>query len=93
MRRGIAGTIALSWFGVAAVAPDVRVGEQGLVPQLVLTPLPVRQIELLTTDHAIIEYRTGSKLRFDRFKPGLQHAIVWWECDALINGPIWGALN
>ena len=80
-------------FGVAPVAPDLRVGEQGLVPQLVFSRLPVKQIELLTSDHAIIEYRTGSKLRFDRFRPALEHAVLWWECDALINGAVWGALN
>ena len=31
----------------------------------------------------VIEYRTGSQLRFDRFKPALEHAVVWWESDAL----------
>ena len=80
-------------FGVAAVAPDVRVGEQGLVPQLVFSRLPVRQIQLTDADHAVIEYRTGSQLRFDRFRPALEHAVLWWECDALINGAVWGALN
>jgi len=76
-----------SLFGVAPVAPVLRVGEQGLVPQLVFSRLPVRQIQLVTADHAFIEYRTGSELRFDRFKPALQHAIVWWECDALVSQP------
>jgi hypothetical protein len=33
--------------------------------------------------HAVIEYRKGSQLRFDRFKPALQHAVVWRESGAL----------
>jgi len=48
---------------------------------------------MVTADHAIVGYRTGSRLRFDRFKLALQHAIVWWECDALIGDALWGALN
>ncbi len=80
-------------FSVAPVAPDILVGEQGLVPQLVFSRLPVRQIEPLTPGHAVTENRMGSKLRFDRFGLALGHAVLWWECDELMGGAVWGDLN
>ena len=80
-------------FGVAPVAPDIRVGEQGLVSQLVFSRLQVRQIEPLMPYHAVTEHRTGSKLRLDRFRLALEHAVLWWECDTLMGGAVWGNLN
>ncbi|MEW5964191.1 MAG: hypothetical protein AB1749_11580 [Pseudomonadota bacterium] len=76
--------VALGWalidlFGVAPVAPRVRVGEQGLVTSLALSPIGGR-VEVLAEDGALIRTNSGARQTYRRFTMAMNGAVCWWEC-------------
>ena len=86
--------VALGWslielFGINPHAPLVRIDSQGLVIGLALSKLNCGRLEIIAEGHATIRYRSGSQLVWRRGASGLDAAVLWWECDALVgvDGP------
>ena len=38
-----------------------------------------------TSERATIRYRSGSVLTFNRLMPGLDAAVLWWDCPAVLT--------
>ena len=86
--------VALGWslielFGINPHAPLVRIDGQGLVTGLALSKLNGGRLEIIAEVHATIRYRSGSLFIWRSGASGLDAAVLWWECDALVgvDGP------
>ncbi len=81
--------VALGWdlvevFGLCPVAPLTRLDRQGLVPGIALSRLPGPRIVALEPGFAMIETRTGSRLRHEAGRLGPETGL-WWRCPAIIG--------
>jgi hypothetical protein len=82
--------VALGWslielFGINQYAPLTHLDGQGLVTGLALSRLNGGRLETIAEDHASIRCRSGSLLTYRRGPVGLDAAVLWWECPALIG--------
>ena len=74
-------------FGIAPYAPLVNVGSQGLVTGVALSKFSGAEVIEVSEDRAIIRNRSGSTLTYRRPMPAMQAAVLWWDCQELVN---WG---
>lgn len=79
-----AAAIDLGWddaelFGVAAVAPERRYAEQGLVTGLALSSLSGPKLEAIEAARAVVRCASGSRLISLRRKPGAALGRPWFE--------------
>lgn len=76
-------------FGVfdgEAGAMRSRYDAQGLVPAIALSVLTLKPVEI-TADAAILQSRTGSRLRHGRFLPGAEYCASWWSVSGHAQNP------
>ncbi len=79
-----AAAIDLGWddaelFGAAAVAPERRYAEQGLVTGLALSSLSGPKLEAIEAARAVVRCASGSRLIALRRAPGSQPGKPWFE--------------
>jgi hypothetical protein len=67
-RWGLA--VSLAW------SPHNRRGADGVVRRVT--------IESVGDAGAVLALPSGSRLRFDRWRPALQEAVPWWEASAMV---------
>lgn len=76
--------IELGWddselFGMASVAPDRRLSEQGLVSGLALSSLSGPKLEAIEATRAIVRCASGARLSSPRRSPGSTPGRAWFE--------------
>lgn len=86
-----ATAIGLGWdeselFGAAAIAPDRRYAEQGLVTGLALSSLSGPKLEAIEATRAVVRCASGSRLVALRRVPGSQPGRPWFDQTSIAGG-------
>lgn len=79
-----ATAIGLGWdddelFGMASVAPDRRLSEQGLVSGLALSSLSGPRLEAIEATRAVVRCASGARLTSPRRSPGSRPGKAWFD--------------